>query len=261
MKPSIIFFWFLLLPGLMFSTSHAAAGPNQAGPGTDRYRNAAQASGSGNPKIEQKAAPKKETDKPINITADLMEVDDIKKVVIFTGNVVARQEGVVINCDLMRVYYREAAPAPGEVPEGPSEPAAEVDSDPEASADPKENNGKKENEIDRIEVEGHVKITRGDRVALSDKAVYLAQAKPRVIILTGEPRIWRNKDVLTGKKITVFLDDDFSIVEGGDKQRVNATFFQKSKDAPKTRNEKSRDRRIHESSSPSMTQPKPGAVN
>lgn len=261
MKPSIVLFCLLLVPGLTLSASHAAAGPNQPGPETGRYQNAAQASGNGNPKIEQTAAQKKKTDKPINITADLMEADDIKKVVIFTGNVVARQEGVVINCDLMRVYYRETETAPGEVPEGPSEPGAEADSGPEAAAGPEKNNGKKENEIDRIEVEGHVKITRGDRVALSDKAVYLAQAKPRVIILTGEPRIWRNKDVLTGKKITVFLDNDFSIVEGGDKQRVNATFFQKSKDAPKTRNGKGPDQRIHESSSPSMTQPQPGAVN
>ncbi|MDY6851647.1 MAG: LptA/OstA family protein [Thermodesulfobacteriota bacterium] len=261
MKLSILLFCLLLVPSLTLSASHAADGPNQTGPGTGGYRNAAQASGNGNPKIEQKAAPKKETEKPINITSDLMEADDIKKVVIFTGNVVARQEGVVINCDLMRVYYKEIDPVPGQVPEGPSEPVAEVDSDPEATVGSVENNEKKENEIDRIEVEGHVKITRGDRVALSDKAVYLAQAKPRVIILTGEPRIWRNKDVLTGKKITVFLDSDFSIVEGGDKQRVNATFFQKSKDAPKTRNGKGPDQRIHKSTSPSMTQPQPGAVN
>lgn len=168
----------------------------------------AQATPAGQPKPDEKA------DKPINITANFMEADDQQKVVIFSGNVVARQDDVVINSDLMRVYYRE-------VSRRPAQPTRTAAGDQDAESET-------ENEIERIELEGNVKITRGNRVAMSNNAVYMAKAKPRVIILTGDPRLWRNKDVLTGKRITVFMDDDRSIVEGGQQQRVNATFYEKS---------------------------------
>ena len=48
-------------------------------------------------------------DSPINISADQMEADDRAKVITFTGNVVVRQNDVVLNCDLMRAYYRETS--------------------------------------------------------------------------------------------------------------------------------------------------------
>ena len=86
--------------------------------------------------------------------------------------------------------------------------------------------GSTASEIERVECEGNVKVTQGDKVALGQKAVYLAKASPRTIILTGEPRIWRNRDFLTGKRIIYYLDENRSVVEGGRKERVNAIFYQ-----------------------------------
>ncbi|MFH1092307.1 MAG: LptA/OstA family protein, partial [Pseudomonadota bacterium] len=106
---------------------------------------------------------------PINITADNMEAKDKDKVVIFTGSVVARREDVVLNCDLMRVYYREIGPTEDKQAKKPK-PGAEPD-----------DGERPETEIDRVECDGNVKITRGDRVALAKKAVFLAKANPRVI--------------------------------------------------------------------------------
>gem|GEM_PF-278620 len=203
-------------------TGWAYTGPKAAPALTVAQENSTNGSASSRDNSSNKTKKEKQPEKPINITADRMEADDKEKVVVFNGSVVARQEDVVINCDLMRVYYREIQTnSPATAPEKPSDP-----DDSTAAAEEE----KKENEIDRIEVEGNVKITRGNRVALSDKAVYLAKADPRVIILTGEPRVWRDKDVLTGKRITVFLDQDRSLVEGGAEQRVNATFYQKKED-------------------------------
>jgi lipopolysaccharide export system protein LptA len=144
-------------------------------------------------------------DQPISITADMMEADDAKKMILFTGNVVTKQEDILLTCDEMRVYYRPV--------------------DPDAGGDDQNQLGG-ETEIDYIEASGNVKITRGDQVAEAQNALYEAQKKPRTIILTGEPRVWRDKDYLTGKRIVYYLDQNRSVVEGGPKQRVNAVFYQ-----------------------------------
>ncbi len=157
------------------------------------------------------SSPKDNGFKPVNIVSDLLEADDVEKVAIFTGNVVARQEDMVLNGDLMRVYYIPVSnPNPPQTAAGGDETS--------------------DNEIERIEVEGNVKITRGDRVAMSDKAVYLAKEKPRVIILTGAPRVWRDKDVLSGQKIKFYPDQDRVLVESGEGQRVKGTFYQKAEE-------------------------------
>ena len=177
---------------------------------------------------EKEAAGKPAT--PINITSDHMEADDVVKVIVFTGTVVARQEDMVLNSDVMRVYYQPLPPAPGK---SAAKPAKATESAPgETDGEPEDGGEKRGNEIVRIEAEGNVKITRGNRISLSDKAVYLAKAEPRIIILTGNPRIWRGKDFLTGTKITYILDQDRSIVEsapGKSGKRVNAIFYQRSK--------------------------------
>ena len=143
-----------------------------------------------------------------------MEADDRQQVVMFFGSVVARQEDMVLSCDRMKVYYSKENNKAG------------------SKGDRADSGGAPllggQSQIVQIVAEGNVKITRGDRVAQAQKAVYKAKAVPRTIVLTGEPRIWRDKDFLTGKKITYYLDEDRSVVEGGGKNRVNAIFYQDS---------------------------------
>lgn len=162
-------------------------------------------------------------EQPISISADQMEADDKEKVVTFSGNVVARQQDVTVTCNTLLVFY-QPIPSPQSKPAGESGASGEATPGDGGDA-PATGFSDTDNEIIRIECNGNVKITQGDRVALGEKAVYLAKAVPRTIILTGEPRIWRNRDFLTGKKITYFLDENRSIVEGGGKQRVNALFY------------------------------------
>jgi lipopolysaccharide export system protein LptA len=153
-------------------------------------------------------------DRPISITADEMVADDRERMVVFSGSVVTRQEDMVLTCDLMKVYYRSSVMAQAGDPDRAASDADQSGIDGMGS------------EIETIEAEGNVKITRGDKVAQAQKAVYQAKARPRTIVLTGEPRIWRDKDFLTGKRIVYYLDEDRSVVESGDKQRVNAIFYQ-----------------------------------
>ena len=193
------------------------------------------------PSDEKPAADAAKGDTPINITSDHMEADDKEKIIIFTGNVIARQKDMTVHCDEMTVYYREVEEPPEANAEtgDKAKPEAEkpkAEADPEAAADTAEApNAEPENntrtEVVRIVAMGNVKITQQDRIALSNKAVYEAKAVPRAVVLTGEPRIWRNKDFLTGRRITFYLDDGRSIVEGGEDKRVNAIFYQGSGEA------------------------------
>ena len=161
------------------------------------------------------AAQTRASSKPIKITADQMEADDNRQVVIFSGSVVARQDDLVLNCDTMHVYYEKknsSAPDEGQGLAGGF--------------------GDTQTEIVRIEADGNVKVTRGGQVAEARKAVYRAKATPRTIILTGEPRVWKDKDYLTGKKIIFYVDENRSVVEGGKGERVNAVFYQSPGVAP-----------------------------
>jgi lipopolysaccharide export system protein LptA len=159
------------------------------------------------------AAAQEAPQQPVSITADKMELDDQKQVVVFSGSVISKHEDMTLKSDQLRVYYNKGS-SQGQEEAGAEKEGLGVGLGGEGT------------EIDRIEAVGNVKITREDQVAEAHRAVYQAKASPRTIVLTGEPRVWRDKDFLTGKKITLYLDDNRSVVEGGEKKRVNAIFYQ-----------------------------------
>jgi lipopolysaccharide transport protein LptA len=144
-------------------------------------------------KSEEDAA----TQTTIRITADRLESDHEMNLVQFTGNVVATEDDVVIEANRMKIFY-----TPGE------------DESVEASR------------IDKIVSEGNVKIVfdNATKTAVADKAVYLADKK--VLELSGgDPKVWSGKNVIRGKKITVFQTENRSLVEGDDGNQVEATLF------------------------------------
>lgn len=155
----------------------------------------------------------------VQVSTDRLEVNDKKREITLIGKVMIRWEDVVLTCDRAKILYREikteqkqpekseAAPTGSDRGENPGGAGGEALS----------------REIVRIEAEGHVKMVRGDQVALSGRAIY--KPRPRVIILTDSPQVWRGKDLLTGSRITIYLDEDRSVVESGPDSRVNATFY------------------------------------
>lgn len=135
------------------------------------------------------------SDKPVHITADSLEADNKQGVVLFKGNVVARQEDMVIFSDAMTVNYDEKG-------------------------------GMKQ-----INAIGNVKITRGDRVATAQKVVFYNPEQK--IVLTGNPRVWQGADLVSGERITLFVKEDRSIIEGSKDKRVSATIYPKTKEEEK----------------------------
>ena len=143
----------------------------------------------------QAATPK---DAPVHIISDRLEAYQQQQRVIFIGNVVAKQGELTIRGDRMTIFYlEEKNPQPNE--EGLA--------------------GK----VDRIEVDGGVHISQKEIVATGEHVVYFSEENK--IVLTGKPRVERGKDSIQGEKITLFLDTEKSVVEGGPSRPVEATIY------------------------------------
>ncbi len=115
---------------------------------------------------------------PIVVTSNRMEAEKLGDKVTFTGNVVLKKEGMTLTSDTMVVYY---------------------------------DSGSKN--IREIDARGNVVVRKEGRVALSNQASYFSNEEK--IVLTGDARIIENDSQLGGEKITLFMRDDRSIVEGG----------------------------------------------
>ena len=165
------------------------------------------------------------SDGPITITADKMTADDNSQIVVFTRRVIARQDDLIITCDSMRVHYQTSngESAAGAPPKAASPAEAAEESQ---SLGPLNDN----QEIYRVDCEGSVRIQQGDKLAVGEKAVYLAKSEPRRLILTGQARIWEGKNSVTGHQVVYYLDQNRSQVESRDKQRVRAFYDQGGKD-------------------------------
>ncbi|MDR2366948.1 MAG: hypothetical protein LBF58_02380 [Deltaproteobacteria bacterium] len=200
---------------------------------------------------------------PISISADRMTSDDNTRIVTFIGRVITRQDDLIITCDLMRVHYQptgeQAGPAEGQpgAQTGQAGPAVTVGQAMEPGGPPATGPGAAPpltpaagpprqpartderapagqsgmpgpleggQEIYRIECEGSVKIQQRDRLAVGQKALYLAKSEPRRLILTGDARVWEAGNSVTGHQVIYYLDQNRSQVESRQNQRVRAFY-------------------------------------
>lgn len=119
----------------------------------------------------------------IDINANVMEMQDDKKLIIFTGDVVAKKQNLNLYCDKLNVYYTEDTKT-------------------------------KKRDVDYMIAEGKVKIMQFDKVAIGDTAKYFKNED--LIVLEGEPAIIRegNDNEVRGNKVTFYVKENKSIVEG-----------------------------------------------
>lgn len=136
----------------------------------------------------------------IVIKSDSLEIDNQKRLVTFTGNVDARADDLIITCEKLFVHYTGSVQ--------------------------KDSSQKDSMKMDKITAKGTVKITRPDGgLATAEEAVYFQ--KDNKIVLTGTPRVKQGDDFVEGSKITLFLNEDRSIVEGADGKQVRAVISSK----------------------------------
>ncbi len=137
---------------------------------------------------------------PIRIQASRLDSYNEEKKIIFSGDVVAKKAEMTIYADQMTVYYRKT--------EGKDA-----------------GQGGDAEEVEKIFAKGHVRIVKNNRTATGDDAVYYSAEQN--VILTGNPRVWEGNNMVKGDKITIFLDEDRSIVESQEGNRVEAIVYPK----------------------------------
>ena len=132
----------------------------------------------------------KDSPPPIEITSDRMRSENGGQKIIFSGNVAVTNDDMVITSDIIEVY---------------------------STSDKKQ--------TDEIVAIGNVEISRGNKKAKGDRAVYLKHLQK--IILTGNPKAiaWEGDDIIEGREMIFLMKKDrFKVNE-----RVRAKIFTKEK--------------------------------
>jgi lipopolysaccharide export system protein LptA len=126
---------------------------------------------------------------PVTVDSDKMERFGKESLVVFTGNVVARQNNSVQYADRMEVYLDE-----------------------------------KGDRILRTVSTGNVRIiTRDCRTGTARRAEY--HDLEQRVVLSGSARVWQEDNVVSGDSITIYLSQDRTVVEGGNQERVKGIFY------------------------------------
>ena len=147
---------------------------------------------------DRRAQAKNDRTQPVTVDADKMERFGKEGLVVFTGNVVARQNGSVQYADRMEVYLDERG-----------------------------------DKILRTVSTGSVRvITRDCRTGTAQRAEYY-DLDQRVVLL-GNARVWQADNVVSGETITIFLSQDRSVVQGGPRERVKGIFYPKEENPKDT---------------------------
>ncbi len=139
--------------------------------------------------------PGQRSSSPIVIDADRMEASKKDGLVIFTGNVVAKQDNSTQTADRMEVYLDD-----------------------------------KGERVLRIVSTGNVKIVTEDcRTGTARRAEYYDDEQR--LLLIGDAKVWQDENVVTGEEIEILLAEDRSTVRGGSRERVKSVFYPKREEA------------------------------
>ena len=123
---------------------------------------------------------------PIDIASDTVEGNQKQNTVSFKGNVIAKQEDITIQTDLMIVSY-----------------------DPETK------------KLKDIIANGNVRVVQSDRRATSKKATFYQNENK--VVLDGDVVSREGDNVLRGERVTYYIDEERSVVEGAKGSRVTTT--------------------------------------
>ena len=124
----------------------------------------------------------------IKVSAERLEADDASRSVVFTGKVQARQAGMVVYADKMTLYY---------------------------SAD-------EAKEVDRVEIDGKLRIVQDDRIATADRGIFLNRQGQ--VLLSGHAEVHQAGNSVVGDEIIYYLNESRSVVKSQPDSRVNAVF-------------------------------------
>jgi lipopolysaccharide export system protein LptA len=142
---------------------------------------------------------------PIHIRSRDLEFRYNDKKVIYRGNVVVTQGEVTLKSDTLTVTYADQQAGKENAQATTSTPAVQQ-------------------QIKEVVAEGNVDITSGDRRATCKRAVFTETS--RTVVLTGDAVLREEGNRAAGEKVTVYIDEKRSVVEGGGGKGVEMVISQ-----------------------------------
>lgn len=121
-----------------------------------------------------------DTEAPLDVDAERIEVRDKEKIAVFSGNVKVLQGDLTLTADEMRVYYEQVG-----------------DGDPT---------------IQRLDASGNVRLVSPTDKARAQNGVYDVQE--RTVTMTGDVQLQRRDDVLNGQRLQVNLTSGTATLDG-----------------------------------------------
>ncbi len=115
---------------------------------------------------------------PIDITSDSVETFSKENLIVFKGNVTARQKDIVIYADSIEAVIIEGGKG-----------------------------------IEKVVAGGNVKIQQGVRVANCQKAIFYNIDQK--FVLTGGPEVWEGNSMVSGDEIVFDIEQNRIEVKGG----------------------------------------------
>jgi lipopolysaccharide export system protein LptA len=140
----------------------------------------------------------------IVITSNSLVFKNHENTALFEGKVVMTKGNFVMRADQMIVHFA------GESSSSPSSRSGKANASPQVTPADLPTFGNRS--VSLIDATGNVMMQQGDKKAKSRKAVY--HQRDEMLVLTGDPEVWEEGYRVTGSKMTMFLREDRSIVEG-----------------------------------------------
>lgn len=137
------------------------------------------------PVLAEQVAPVFDATQPIEISSQRLEAWQDERKSVFTGAVVAKQGDMTLQADSLTVLF-----------------AAQ------------------QNQVEQLDAVGDVRLHQLERTATADRAVYQRQAG--TLVLTGDAVVEQGGNRIAGEEITLFVEENRSLVKGSKQQRVKA---------------------------------------
>lgn len=132
-----------------------------------------------------------DSDQPLEITSNQLEVFQQEQKSVFSGEVVARQGEMTLYADQLTVIFDD------------------------------------QNDVSRVEAAGSVRIEEPLRHALGNHAVFDREAD--TLILAGNAEVVQGENRIAGDEITLFIGQNRSVVRSKDTGRVRAVILPEKK--------------------------------
>ena len=128
------------------------------------------------------------TQEPIEITARQLEALQNERKSIFTGEVVAKQGDMTLYADRLVIFFQD-----------------------------------QQNQVERMEATGNVKVTQLDRTATAESAIY--RQREDTLVLVGHAAVTQGESRIAGDEITLFMAENRSLIKSSDSGRVKAVIM------------------------------------